>query len=292
MPTCLAPAKINLFLHVGPVKPNGRHDLDSLVVFAGKEAADRLSVEKAETLTLNLTGPGAAGLGAGEDNLVLRAARALARAAGIDQGAGLHLDKQLPIAAGIGGGSADAGAALRLLCGLWSADLSVARELAPGLGGDVPVALFGQSALMRGEGERIEPAGLPCALPAVLVNPKISCATGAVFEAFDANAGGAGFAEILWPDFPDGPDGMTALINWLSVQSNDLEGAACALVPEISGVLNALDALPGARLTRMSGSGASCFALFETSEDADKAEAELRASHPDWWVRATVLGER
>ncbi len=292
MPTCLAPAKINLFLHVAQAKANGRHDLDSLIVFAGAQAADTLRAERADELTLELSGPGAAGLGAGEDNLVLRAARTLREVSDTDKGARLLLDKQLPIAAGIGGGSADAGAALRLLCDLWGVDLALAKEIAPSLGGDVPAALAGTSALMRGEGERLEPVCLPCALPAVLVNPTVPCATGAVFDAFDTSGGGRGFAEIPWPDFPDGPDGMTSLINWLAVQSNDLESAACALVPEITGVLDALDAMPGALLTRMSGSGATCFALFETRAEADKAEAELNALHPDWWVRATMLGAR
>ena len=283
-----APAKVNLFLHVGPVQANGRHPLDSLVVFAGPEAADQLEVREADALSLTVTGPGAAEAGTGEDNLVLRAARALQAEAGVTAGAAITLDKQLPVAAGIGGGSADAAAALRLLTILWQTDPAAARAVAPGLGGDVPVALEGRPALMQGEGERVRRVtGLP-ALPAVLVNPGIACPTGPVFRAYDAAGGGAGFREFgAVPPF----ERVYDLVHWLGEQRNDLEPPAIALVPDIAGVLKQLSGLPGTILARMSGSGATCFALFDTLDAAQRAGALLADAHPDWWVRVTMLGE-
>ncbi|HAE94054.1 MAG TPA: 4-(cytidine 5'-diphospho)-2-C-methyl-D-erythritol kinase, partial [Hyphomonas atlantica] len=185
MPTTLAPAKVNLFLHVGEVQANGRHPLDSLVMFAGPEAADRVSVETADKLTLNVTGPRSAGLEIDERNLVLRAANALLEASGKMRGAALTLDKHLPVAAGIGGGSADAGATLRLLRDLWSLDADLVQQVAVPLGGDVPVALTRRTALMQGEGERVLVQEEMPTLPAVLVNPGVDCPTGAVFKAFD-----------------------------------------------------------------------------------------------------------
>jgi 4-diphosphocytidyl-2-C-methyl-D-erythritol kinase len=279
----LARAKVNLFLHVGPLKPNGRHDLDSLVVFAGPEAADRLTAQRSDILTLSVTGPGAAEAGAGADNLVLKAARALRAEAGITQGAALHLEKRLPVAAGIGGGSADAAAALRLLTRLWDINLAHARAVAPSLGGDVPVALLGQPALMRGEGERVEPVTLPAPIPAVLFNPGIACPTGPVFAAFDAAGGGRDFAELgPLPGFAD----LDALFGWLAAQRNDLEVPALALVPKIGPATP----LPSPHLTRMSGSGATFLALYATLAAAQESADMLSAQHPEWWVRATLLG--
>jgi 4-diphosphocytidyl-2-C-methyl-D-erythritol kinase len=274
---------VNLFLHVGPLKPNGRHDLDSLVVFAGPEAADRLTAEPSDILTLSVTGPGAAEAGAGPDNLVLKAARALRAEAGVTHGAALHLEKRLPVAAGIGGGSADAAAALRLLTRLWDINPAHARGIAPSLGGDVPVALLGQPALMRGEGERVEPVALPAPIPAVLFNPGIVCPTGPVFAAFDAAAGGQDFAELgPLPGFAD----LDALFGWLAGQRNDLEVPALALVPKIGPAT----LLPPPRLTRMSGSGATFLALYATLAAAQESAHRLSAQHPEWWVRATLLG--
>ena len=279
----LAPAKVNLFLHVGPLKPNGRHDLDSLVVFAGPEAADRLTAQPSDILTLSVTGPGAAEAGAGADNLVLKAARALRAEAGVTHGAALHLEKRLPVAAGMGGGSADAAAALRLLTRLWDINPAHARAVAPSLGGDVPVALLGQPALMRGEGERVEPVTLPVPIPAVLFNPGIACPTGPVFAAFDAAGGGQDFAELgPLPGFAD----LDALFGWLAAQRNDLEAPALALVPKVGPATP----LPPPRLTRMSGSGATFLALYATLAAAQESADMLSAQHPEWWVRATLLG--
>jgi 4-diphosphocytidyl-2-C-methyl-D-erythritol kinase len=288
MPTSLAPAKVNLFLHVGAVQENGRHPLDSLVMFAGPDAADQVSAVSAATLTLRVTGPRATGLEAGADNLVLRAAHALRAAGGMARGAGLTLDKHLPIAAGIGGGSADAGAALRVLQELWSLDADLVRRVAVPLGGDVPVAFEGRTALMQGEGERVRvQAGLP-RLPAVLVHPGLDCPTGPVFRAFDDEGGGQNFEALDAVPIMRSPE---ELMNWLAHQRNDLEPAAVRLVPAIREVLDVLDTTKGSRLTRMSGSGATCFALFATDAAALSAARDLERAHPAWWIRATSLGD-
>ena len=289
--SALAPAKVNLFLHVGPVQANGRHPLDSLVMFAGEAAADRLEIMISDDLSMTITGPGMTNpdyIGPVDDNLVLRAARALQAETGTSQGAAFTLDKRLPIAAGIGGGSADAAAALRLLTDLWGTDPAAARKVAPDLGGDVPVALQGHAALMQGEGERVRrAAGLP-RVPALLVNPNLACPTGPIFRAYDEAGGGAGFREFgAVPPF----ERVWDLVHWLREQRNDLQAPAIAAVPEIAGVLDTLQALPDAQLTRMSGSGATCFALFETEAAARRAEAQLSAARPDWWIRATSLGD-
>lgn len=284
-----APAKVNLFLHVGPPKPNGRHDLDSLVMFTGTGAADHLTIEAADSLSVSVAGPYAAAAGAGEDNLVLQAARALQAATGTRQGARLTLKKWLPVAAGIGGGSSDAATALRLLTKLWGVDPAHAAALAPGLGGDVPVALGGQPALMRGEGERVTPLPALPVLAAVLINPGIPCATGPVFQAHDAAGGGAGFAEVdAFPAF----SGARALAAWLGDQRNDLEAPAIALVPEIGAVLEFLRDQPGVLLARMSGSGATCFALFEALAFAERATVVLgqQPARKHWWSAASRLG--
>ncbi len=287
MAASMASAKVNLFLHVGPVKPNGRHDLDSLVVFAGADAADCVRAEPSDALRFEICGPRAAEAGRPDDNLVLRAARALQTRAQVRQGARLCLDKHLPVAAGLGGGSSDAAATLRVLTDMWRLDASIARDLAPSLGGDVPVALMRAPALMRGEGERLMPvAGLP-PLPAVLVNPGVPCPTGPVFAAFDAAGGGADFREIeRMPEFSS-PE---ALATWLLRQRNDLEAPARAAVPEIADALRVISAEPSNLLARMSGSGATCFGLFAGLAQAEAARDRIRTSCPGWWVVSTVLG--
>lgn len=284
-----APAKVNLYLHVGPPKSNGRHDLDSLVVFADERAADHLKAEAADTLTLEVTGPRAGAAGSVDDNLVLKAARALQAASGTRQGARLTLKKWLPVAAGIGGGSSDAATALRLLTELWRIDPAHAAAVAPGLGGDVPVALSGQPALMRGEGERVTPVPALPPLAAILINPGVACPTGPVFRAHDAAGGGAGFAEIdPLPAFQD----AKSLALWLAQQRNDLEAPAIAMVPEIAETLAFLRAQPGLLLARMSGSGATCFALFEAIAFAERAMVVQRsdAARRHWWSAACRLG--
>jgi len=282
-----APAKVNLFLHVGPVKRNGRHDLDSLVVFSDEHAADYLTASPAEALSLDVSGPFAPVSGPVEDNLVLTAAQALQAASGCTRGAALTLKKWLPVAAGIGGGSSDAAAALRLLTKLWEIDASYSEQVAPGLGGDVPVSLAAAPALMRGEGEQVVPARVPFRIPALLVNPRAACPTGPVFAAYDAAAGGGNFAEIdPLPGFLD----KDHLTDWLGYQRNDLEAPAMARVPEIAEVLAFLRAQPGVRLARMSGSGATCFAIFDATSFAERASVVLKAERPDWWSVPTRLG--
>jgi 4-diphosphocytidyl-2-C-methyl-D-erythritol kinase len=283
----MAAAKVNLFLHVGPAKPNGRHDLDSLVVFSDDQLCDYLEAEPAEALTLEVSGPFAVEAGTLDDNLVLRAARALQAASGTGNGARLKLKKWLPVAAGIGGGSSDAAAALRLLTTIWKIDPAHAAAVAPSLGGDVPVALAGAASLMRGEGELVLPVQIPSRLPALLVNPGAACPTGPVFRAFDASGGGAGFAEIdPFPDFRD----RDQLTDWLLGQRNDLEAPAMALVPEIGEVLAFLRAQRGVRLARMSGSGATCFALFDVLSFAERASVVLKQEAPGWWAAPCRLG--
>ncbi|MBY9065362.1 4-(cytidine 5'-diphospho)-2-C-methyl-D-erythritol kinase [Hyphomonas sp. WL0036] len=283
-----APAKVNLTLHVGPVKPNGRHNLDSLVVFSDASAADHLTAELAEDITLDVSGPTAPASGDPADNLVLRAALALKAASGTPKGTRLRLIKRLPVAAGIGGGSSDAAVALRLLTELWGVDPAHAIALAPSLGGDVPVALSGLPALMRGEGERV----IPCVVPpvaALLVNPGVACPTGPIFRAYDAAGGGAGFAET---DPPADLQDAKQLVAWLRHQRNDLEAPAIALVPEIAAVLETLAAQPGVLLARMSGSGATCFAIFEAIAFAERAGVVLKSqpATKTWWTAACRLG--
>ncbi len=283
----MAPAKVNLFLHVGPPKSNGRHDLDSLVVFSDMYAADYLSVAPAGTLSLTVSGPGASDAGPDGDNLVLKAAHALQGACGTQQGAAITLDKWLPVAAGIGGGSSDAAVVLRLLVQLWNVDPAFAALVAPGLGGDVPVALMGVPALMRGEGERIVPVALPGPLTALLVNPRVPCPTGPVFRAHDASGGGADFREIeTFPDFASPAD----FVRWLSEQRNDLEAPARVLVPEISAVLEFLRIQTGVQLARMSGSGATCFALFDATAFAELAQVRIGLEKRGWWSAVCSLG--
>ncbi|MEO8714443.1 MAG: 4-(cytidine 5'-diphospho)-2-C-methyl-D-erythritol kinase [Acetobacteraceae bacterium] len=270
MLTEAAPAKVNLFLHVTGKRPDGYHELDSLAVFAG--AADALRAEPAEALSLTLHGPFSAALDAEPDNLVLRAARGLAAAARRPARVRLALEKNLPVASGIGGGSADAGACLRLLGRLW--DVTPAPELTLSLGADVPVCLAGRASRMAGVGECLTapPALPPCGM--VLVNPGVALSTADVFR-----ARGTGFSARA--ELPDGWPDAGSMAASLAALGNDLEAPAIGLCPTIGEVLAALRAAPGCLLARMSGSGATCFGLF-----ADPAEAVLAAQalrRPGWW---------
>ena len=269
-----APAKINLFLHVTGRRPDGYHLLDSLAVFA--DAHDRLTAAPGDGLSLTLAGPFAPGLEAGSDNLVLRAARALALACGLGRGAALRLEKNLPVASGIGGGSADAAATLRLLARLWGLDASAERlgAEAVGLGADVPVCVGSRPARMSGVGEVLGPAPAlpPCGL--LLVNPGEAVSTPAVFA---ARRGGFSAPALL----PDGWGDAASMASDLSVLRNDLEAPSLALCPAVGDVLAALRGLPGCRLARMSGSGATCFAVFDSPAEARLAAPGL--SRPGWW---------
>ena len=282
-----APAKVNLTLRVLRRRDDGFHEIDSLVVFAS--FGDCLSFSSGGNLTLRVHGPSAQAAGEGDDNLVLKAARALvAQRSDIVLGA-FELDKRLPVAAGLGGGSADAAAALRLIAkanGLASDDPNL-YAAARATGADVPVCLDPRPRIMRGIGEVLSgPIVLP-PLPAVLVNPGVALATKSVFArwkpmsspviALDAAAIGK---------LTDARE----LVRLLAAQSNDLEAPAIGLQPVVADVLAALRALGGCGLARMSGSGATCFGLFASADEAAAAEKLLSIKQPGWWVKATTLG--
>ena len=274
-----APAKINLWLHVTGRRPDGYRELDSLVAFA--DIGDRLTAVPASGLSLSVTGPFAGALVDEPDNLVLKAARALAARCGFVAQAALRLEKNLPVSSGIGGGSADAAAALRLCARLWRADIGEDElaGLALGLGADVPVCLAGRTARMRGIGERLAPLEPPPPpAPAVLVHPGIPVSTGRVFGA------------LAGPFSPSAEMHSGDLAARAAHNRSDLEVPAIALVPEIAQVLAALRAAPGLRLARMSGSGATCFGLFARETEAAAAARTVAAAHPSWWVAACRIG--
>jgi len=277
-----APAKLNLYLHVVGRRADGYHLLDSLVAFAAP--ADEIIAEAAPSLSLTLRGPYAAALGdAPSDNLVWRAAERLAAAAGRPPAAALTLTKNLPVASGIGGGSSDAAATLKALAALWRLEPGTVdlAAIAQTLGADVPVCLGARAAWLGGIGEMVEPApGLP-PIAALLVNPGTALSTPAVFKARrGAFSAPARFAM---------PADATALAVLLAQRRNDLTNAAIALVPVIGEVLDRLASLEGALLARMSGSGATCFALFAAADAAAAAAARLSAEQPGWWVAAGRL---
>lgn len=279
-----APAKVNLTLHVTGKRDDGYHLLDSLVVFAG--IGDSLELEPAAELSLEVGGPTAQALPEGEENIVLRAAKALAAAAGVTAGARMRLTKRLPVAAGIGGGSADAAAALKGLAQLWNLSLSAAELAAIGLslGADVPVCLAGRPTTMTGIGEHLAPA--PALPPAwlVLVNPRQPLSTPAVFKARHG---------AFSPPQPliEAPADVHALAVELTRRRNDLTQAAIACAPVVGEMLALIAAQGGCLLARMSGSGATCFGLFATQAEADSAAAALTHAQPGWWVApAPLLG--
>ncbi|MBR0664640.1 4-(cytidine 5'-diphospho)-2-C-methyl-D-erythritol kinase [Roseomonas hellenica] len=268
-----APAKLNLFLQVTGRRPDGYHLLDSLVVFA--DIGDALDAAPAEALSLTLDGPEAGALAAEPDNLALRAARALADAADVAPQAALRLTKRLPVASGIGGGSADAAAALRVLARLWNLRLPAdrMREIALSLGADVPVCLASVPHRMRGVGEVLSAAPALPAFGLVLANPRVALSTPSVFRALAGRYSGAAALPAGWDD-------AHAMAADLARLANDLEAPAIAICPAVAEVLAALRALPGALLARMSGSGATCFAIMPDAESAARAAASLPAA---WW---------
>jgi 4-diphosphocytidyl-2-C-methyl-D-erythritol kinase len=282
-----APAKINLTLRVLGRRADGYHELESLVAFA--DVGDMLRLQTGAPLALEVGGPYAEACGAAADNLVLKAAAALsARVEGLRLGR-FVLTKELPVAAGIGGGSADAAAALRLLVHanrqIFSrADFADPRvqEVALSVGADVPVCLSSRARIMRGVGEELlEPLDLP-KLPALLVNPGAPLSTRDVF----ARLGG----KFSKPSSAEVPRNFAVLLEWLGQHGNDLTPSAIACVPVIADVLSALSAMPGARLVRMSGSGSTCFALFASAGEAAAAAQRLKTERKDWWVHPTTLG--
>ena len=269
-----APAKINLALHVRRRRADGYHDIETLFAFA--RDGDTVSVEAAETDRFTITGPFAAGLDAGADNLVTRAAAAFGAAFGVAQAHAITLDKHLPIASGIGGGSADAAATLRALARLHGVPLDAARlyDVSVALGADVPACLDGRTTLGTGRGDALVAIdGLP-GTPLLLVNPGVGVSTAAVFR--------------TWDGVDRGAIGEGDLLARARAGRNDLEPPALVLAPVIADVRALLDAAPGVLLSRMSGSGATCFALFE--DGVACADAARTARARGWWCLETTLG--
>ena len=263
----IAPAKLNLALHVRGRLPDGRHSLETLFAFCTD--GDRLTGVLADSISLQIEGPFADDLRGESDNLVLCAARALKGKAGVEGGAAIQLEKRLPIASGIGGGSADAAAALRLLTAMWNIDPAHAAAVAPELGSDVPACLLSMTCRGEGAGDRLELVSDPTipGTPVLLVNPQVPLSTADVF---------AGWGGV--DQGPLGPD-------WRQGR-NDLEASARSLAPQIGDVLDWLRERAGANFIRMSGSGATCFALFDSEESC---EAAADACPPAWWRLASFL---
>ncbi|HSP49071.1 MAG TPA: 4-(cytidine 5'-diphospho)-2-C-methyl-D-erythritol kinase [Pseudolabrys sp.] len=278
-----APAKINLTLRVLGRRADGYHRLESLVAFADLD--DTLSLLPGGDAALEITGPFAAACGPVAGNLVLKAFAALReRVAGLKAGR-FVLEKNIPVAAGLGGGSADAAAALRLLARAKSLAPDDPRlaEVAPAVGADVPVCLESHASIMRGVGDELSAALELPPLAALLVNPGVPLATRDVFAKFAGSPSGkTSLAGV--------PRERGALIEWLGAQGNDLTHSAIACVPVIADVLQALGFMPGARLARMSGSGPTCFALFVSPGEATAAAQRLKTERKDWWVRAVTIG--
>jgi 4-diphosphocytidyl-2-C-methyl-D-erythritol kinase len=284
----LAPAKVNLTLRILGRRDDGYHELDSLVVFAG--CGDYLTFDAGPSLDLTVSGPTAGQAGAVADNLVLRAAKALAdKVPGLTVGR-FALTKKLPAGAGLGGGSADAAAALRLLAEGNGLEIDDPRlvAVARATGADVPVCLDPRPRVMRGIGDILS---VPLALPKlgiIIVHPGIAMPTPPVFKALGLAPG-----ERCAAGGPSGavPQEREALLAWLAEERNDLEPPAISIAPAITDVIRAIAALPGCRLARMSGSGSACFGLFDTEEAAAAAVRGLSEAHPGWWARAAGIGE-
>lgn len=278
-----AAAKINLTLRVVGRRDDGYHTLESLVAFA--DLADTLTLAPGGATALDISGPFADACGTAADNLVLKAVAALgARVAELKAGR-FHLEKKLPVAAGIGGGSADAAAALRLLARLNALALDDSRLTAAALavGADVPVCLASRARIMRGVGEQLSEPLTLTPLPALMVNPGVPLSTQEVFKAFAGRQGSTG-------DLSEVPAGAGALVEYLKRHPNDLTEPAIACAPVIADVLAALNSLTGVRLVRMSGSGPTCFALFASAGDAAAGAKRLSAGQRTWWVQPAMLG--
>jgi 4-diphosphocytidyl-2-C-methyl-D-erythritol kinase len=284
--TEFAPAKVNLTLHVLGRRPDGYHEIESLVAFA--DLGDRLTFASGERLKLDVHGPTGAAAGDAGDNLVLKAAQALAGNVGHLRIGSFVLDKQLPVAAGLGGGSSDAAAALRLLArhNTLSLDDPRLHAAARATGADVPVCLDPRARMMRGIGEILSDKVTLPELPAVLVNPGVAVATKDVFAALAAPL----LSSSTEPDdFISIDADAASLISVLTARRNDLEIPAIRIQAVIAEVIESLRNVPDCLLARMSGSGATCFGLFGSVGSADEAAQRLQADHPAWWVRATTL---
>lgn len=268
-----APAKINLTLHVTGQRRDRLHKLDSIVVFA--DVGDCIRVQKAPSLSLSIAGKFAGDLSHNSGNLVLDAARLF------PPGNGTHivLEKNLPVASGIGGGSADAAATLTAMARLWAQSIPES-EAVLGLGADVPVCLNAQSVRMQGIGENLTPMELP-EMPILLVNPGVAVSTPLVFAGLQTRH------NAPMGDISENGSELTEFVRWLGEQRNDLQDSARQIAPEIDVTLDMIEQQDGCMLSRMSGSGATCFGIFQNQDQAQKAAVEISQSQPKWWVRAT-----
>ena len=276
-----APAKLNLYLHVTGRRADGYHTLDSLVVFT--EIGDSLSVQKSDTLSLEIVGPFAPVLaGHEEDNLVLKAARLLAEAANQPALAEISLNKRLPVAAGLGGGSADAAAALKALMTLWDISRKTIdlATIAISLGADVPVCMAAQPSFIGGVGERISPCPVLPQLGLLLINPGFGLATVDAFSAYSKPFSPAA-------NFRAAPSSVAEFVGILAQRRNDLTTDVVSLCPPVGDILATLESISSCRLARMTGSGATCFGLFDTFSAAERAAATL--AHRDWWIMPTAI---
>ena len=279
-----APAKINLTLRVGALREDGYHPVDSIVAFA--DWGDEVTVRSSDELSLTINGPAAGDLPTGDDNLVIRAIRALAEATGRQANGHTTLVKNIPAGAGLGGGSADAAAALRAYNKLWELEwpLDMLAGIGAEIGSDVPACVWSQPLRMTGRGERVRVIeGWP-EFSALLVNPGVPIATGPVFKAFDAMTSGTGEGFRPTPDLRP-----SVVLTALDAAKNDLTVAATEVEPVIGEVLAALQSAGRPPLVRMSGSGSTCFAIYSDAVDRDAAAQEMRADHPDWLVQPVVF---
>ncbi|MEH6405201.1 MAG: 4-(cytidine 5'-diphospho)-2-C-methyl-D-erythritol kinase [Sneathiella sp.] len=278
----LAKAKVNLFLHVTGKRDDGYHLLESLVCFP--DCGDVLDVLPSDQLFLRETGPFAGKMGAWQNNLIIKAAQLLQKRGGVSQGAEIHITKTLPVASGIGGGSSDAATVLHLLCKLWDLKLSdqELQELGLELGADLPVCLYGKTALMSGIGDVISPINKVPNLGILLINPGVSVSTQDIFKELGP----------IKPKY-DLPTleklSKDLLVRTLRECRNDLQAGAIRIVPSIKAVLAKLEALDSCLLSRMSGSGATCFGLFDTVRQAELAKDILHRDEPNWWLAATQI---
>lgn len=281
--TLAAAAKINLTLHVVGRRADGYHELDSLIGFT--DVTDVLTLRDAAEIRLTVSGPESETIECGDRNLVVQAARLVQSHLGISNGVDMTLEKKIPVAAGLGGGSADAAAAVSGCLALWGtseSDILSDGVLASKLGADVPICRYGRAAQISGIGETITPALNWPAAWLVLVNPRVPLSTASVFSHFDGPFGSAGSQDFKGRDY-------TAFITFLAGLENSLTAPAMGLAPIIQDVLGEISALPKCDLARMSGSGPTCFGLFESSESAQAASQALASNRPEWWVRPSAL---
>lgn len=287
--TFFAPAKINLFLHITGKRNDGYHNIESLISFA--DIGDYITLSTSKTPEFSVEGPFAAGLseqekdsGPQSKNIVMKALWGLSRLYKRPPEFHVHLMKNLPIAAGIGGGSADAAALIWGIIKQWGKppDQDELQKFMLELGADVPVCYQCDNTFVQGIGESISPVNYFPEIPVVLINPLKPCATGAVFKTFD----GKFSSSITMPQDPS----LDEFLDFIAQQHNDLEKPACALVEDITNILNALNYTEGCRLARMSGSGATCFGLFDTTAHSENAADIIKQENPDWWVKSGILG--